>query len=67
MISNKKISIVIPVYNVGETIIDFLSKIPDYVDKIYLIDDCCPMKTGMIAQKNAVSSLKLSIIFNKKI
>lgn len=66
MISNKKISVVVPVYNVGESIVDFLSKIPDYVDKIYLIDDCCPMNTGTIAQKNVVNSSKLSIIFNKK-
>ena len=66
MISNKKISVVIPVYNVGETIINFLSKIPDYVDKIYLIDDCCPLGTGEIAKKSSLSPSKLTIIFNKK-
>ncbi len=66
MLHNKKISVIIPVYNVGETIVDFLNKIPDYVDKIYLIDDCCPMSTGIIAQKSAYNSSKLSIIFNKK-
>ena len=58
MISNKKISVVIPVYNVGETIINFLSKIPDYVDKIYLIDDCCPLGTGEIAKKKFIKPIK---------
>ena len=58
MISNKKISVVIPVYNVGETIINFLSKIPDYVDKIYLIDDCCPLDTGEIAKKSLLNQSK---------
>lgn len=66
MISNKKISVVIPVYNVGETIINLLNKIPDYVDKIYLIDDCCPLGTGKIANKSTIDSSILSIIFNEK-
>ena len=66
MISNKKISVVIPVYNVGETIINVLNKIPDYVDKIYLIDDCCPLATGKIANKSTIDSSILSIIFNEK-
>lgn len=66
MISNTKILVVIPVYNVGETIIDFLDKIPDYVDKIYLIDDCCPMGTGKIAENSKANTSKLTIIYNKK-
>lgn len=64
MINNKRISIIIPAYNIGEPIIDFLNKIPEYVDKIYLIDDHCPMNTGMIAQKKSADSSRLSIIFN---
>ena len=66
MISNKKISVVIPVYNVGENIINLLNKIPEYVDKIYLIDDCCPLGTGKIAKRSSLNSSKLSIIFNEK-
>lgn len=66
MISNKKISVVIPVYNVGETIISLLSKIPDYVDKIYLIDDSCPLGTGKIVKRSSLNISKLSIIFNEK-
>ena len=51
MISNKKIAIVVPAYNVGKEIVKFLNNIPDYVDKIFLIDDCCPLQTGKLAKK----------------
>jgi len=65
MISKKKIATIIPVYNVGEKIIKFLNLIPEYVDKIYLIDDLCPLKTGEIAKKNFQNNKKLEVIFNK--
>ena len=66
MILNKKISVIIPVYNVGETIVDFINRIPNYIDNIYLIDDCCPLKTGEIAKEKILNYPKLSVIFNKK-
>ena len=51
MIENKSICIVVPVYNVGNKIVDFISSIPDYVDKIIVIDDKCPLKSGLILKK----------------
>ena len=38
---------------------DFLKQIPEYVDQIYLIDDCCPLKTGKIVEEN-ISNFKNS-------
>ena len=65
MISNKKIAIVVPAYNVGKEIVKFLNNIPDYVDKIFLIDDCCPLQTGKLAKKNS-NDHRLNIIFNNQ-
>ncbi len=65
MILNKKIAIVVPAYNVGEEIVKFLDNIPDYVDKIFLIDDCCPLQTGKLAKKNS-NDHRLNIIFNNQ-
>ncbi len=66
MISDKKISVVIPVYNIGEKILDFLRNIPDYVDKIYLVDDKCPLRTGKIVEENLNQFKNLQILFNDK-
>ena len=66
MIKNKRISVVIPVHNVGKSILEFLNKIPDYVDLIFLIDDKCPLKTGETAKENFPNLEKLKIIMNEK-
>ena len=47
MIENKSICIVVPVYNVEYClVISFY-----YVDKIIVIDDKCPLKSGLILKK----------------
>lgn len=40
MYRNKTISVVVPAYNEQLLIIETLSTIPEYVDKIYVINDC---------------------------
>ena len=66
MISEKKISIVIPVYNVGESIINLINKIPKFVDQIYVIDDKCPLNTGKILEQSNSFNQKIKIIYNNK-
>tara|TARA_A100001011_G_C14205093_1_gene797436 strand:+ start:306 stop:1250 length:945 start_codon:yes stop_codon:yes gene_type:complete len=66
MISNKKISVVIPVYNIGKLILNLLKDIPSYVDQIYLVDDKCPLNTGKIVEKNLNQFKNLKIFYNDK-
>ncbi len=40
------LAIVIPCYKVRDHILRVLNNVPDNIDKIYLIDDGCPEKTG---------------------
>ena len=42
MYKNKKIGLVIPCYKVSKTINNIVNNAPNFVDKIYLVDDKCP-------------------------
>ena len=66
MIFNKSVAVVIPVYNVGSKAIEVISNIPDFVDKIYLVDDSCPLKTGEIVEKHFKNIKKLRVLYNSK-
>lgn len=41
-----KICVVIPAYKVKEQILSVINKIEPYVERIFVIDDCCPEHTG---------------------
>jgi len=49
---NIKVAVVIPCYNVKRQIIDVLKKIGPEVDKIFVIDDCCPEQSGEFVKNN---------------
>jgi dolichol-phosphate mannosyltransferase len=66
MIQGKKISIVIPVYNVGDQIIGLIEKIPSFVDQIYVVDDKCPMNTGKKCEKLNHNNNKIKVLYNEK-
>lgn len=65
MFNNQKISVIIPVFNIGLGISKLISKIPAFVDEIYLVDDLCPLKTGKNFQK-INNDKKVKFIFNEK-
>lgn len=50
MYKQKTIAVVVPAYNEGELIGETLSSIPEYVDKIYAVDDGSPDETFQIIQ-----------------
>lgn len=41
-----RICVVIPAYRCKKHILDVIAKIPDFVEKIYLVDDACSEETG---------------------
>jgi len=53
MFKQKMIAVVVPAYNEDELIEETLSSIPDYIDKIYAVNDCSTDKTFQIIQKIA--------------
>jgi dolichol-phosphate mannosyltransferase len=50
--SNYKICVVIPCYREKAHILNVIDRIPDYVDHIICIDDCCPDNTGNYIKDN---------------
>lgn len=59
----EKIAVVIPCYCVRHQISWVLNQIPDLISHIYLIDDCCPEKTGEYVSINH-QDRRLKIIYN---
>lgn len=46
-----KIAVVIPCYRVTNHVLDVIAGIDDYVDRIYVVDDGCPDRSGELVEK----------------
>ncbi len=51
MIDNKSIAVVFPAYNEEQQIEDVIFTMPDYVDRIIIVDDCSKDKTKEVVLK----------------
>jgi glycosyltransferase involved in cell wall biosynthesis len=60
---NSKIAVVIPSYKVRNHILGVLAKIGPEVDKIYVVDDCCPQGSGDFVTKNCHDS-RVTVLIN---
>lgn len=58
-----KVAVVIPSYKVKNHILDVITSIGKEVDKIYVIDDCCPENTGKFVLEN-VKDNRVNVLFN---
>ncbi|WP_163832126.1 glycosyltransferase family 2 protein [Spartinivicinus ruber] len=59
----KKIAVVIPAFRASKTINKVIKSIPDYVDKIYIVDDGCPDNTGQFVESQQKND-RLVVIYN---
>jgi dolichol-phosphate mannosyltransferase len=64
-LASKKISVVIPAYKVTQHILQVIEKIRvcGSVSKIFVVDDCCPDKSGEFVRQNCTYS-RVSVICN---
>jgi glycosyltransferase involved in cell wall biosynthesis len=60
-----KIAVVIPSYRVKRHILAVLTKVGSEVDKIYVVDDCCPENTGNFVLSEC-SDKRVQVLFNPK-
>lgn len=65
MIKNKKIAVIIPCYRVVKHIGSVIGTIPDFVDAIYAVDDCCDQESGRFIQEN-IDDPRLHVIFHQQ-
>jgi dolichol-phosphate mannosyltransferase len=63
--ARKRISVVIPAYKVKRHILQVIEKIriSGSVSKIFVVDDCCPDKSGEFVRQNCTDG-RVSVIFN---
>lgn len=62
---NSKIAVVLPCYKVKQQILPVIDSIGKACDFIYVVDDCCPEKTGLFVRENCKDE-RLKILFNEK-
>jgi dolichol-phosphate mannosyltransferase len=60
-----KVCVVIPAFKVANHILDVIERIPASIDTIYVIDDCCPEKSGQIVTENCKDS-RVSVVTHSK-
>ncbi|MDF1584479.1 MAG: glycosyltransferase family 2 protein [Methyloprofundus sp.] len=58
-----KISVAIPCYKVKEQILSVIERIPAQVERIYVVDDCCPEQSGLLVQAQCHDP-RVSVIFH---
>jgi len=66
MYKQQKIAVVVPAYKEEELIGETLSSIPEYVDKIYAVDDGSPDETFQIIQKMAKKDSRIVPMIHKE-
>lgn len=55
------IAVIIPAYKVEKLIPSVLQSIPDCVNRVYVVDDCCPNFSGIIAS-STITTIPLTVI-----
>ena len=59
------LGVVVPCYMGGDITIKLIKNILNYADKVVLVDDACPLKTGKKLLKSEIGN-KVHVIFNNK-
>lgn len=59
------IAVVIPCYKVSSQIFSVISAIPQSVQRIFVVDDCCPEQSGNLVQEQNNDS-RVKVLFNDK-
>lgn len=59
------VAVVIPCYKVKKYVLDVIHSIGKSVDKIYVVDDCCPEGSGEYVEKNCEDH-RVKVIKNKQ-
>jgi glycosyltransferase involved in cell wall biosynthesis len=64
MLEGKRVAVVVPAYQEQELVVETLRGIPDFVDRIYLVDDASPDETA--ARARALADPRLEVIVHER-
>lgn len=59
-----RVAVVIPSYRVTRHILGVVAGLPDWVWKIYIVDDCCPEGSGKFVQAHCLDE-RVAVVFNQ--
>ncbi len=62
MYKDQKIAVVVPAYNEEAFIGKVISTMPDFVDRIVVVDDCSRDRTGVVAGETAAAADRVSVL-----
>lgn len=65
MLNAHSIAVVIPSYRVIDHILSVITQIGPEVDRIYVVDDCCPQESGQYVEKHAQDS-RIKVLYHNK-
>jgi dolichol-phosphate mannosyltransferase len=63
--TSPKIAAVVPCFRVSSFVTEVVRRAVQFVDVVYVVDDCCPEGSGRVVQ-SAFSSAKVVVLFNDK-
>jgi dolichol-phosphate mannosyltransferase len=66
MYKELKIGVVIPTFKAEKHIQLVIDGLPDWIDYIIIVDDCCPNKSGYLVQKNNKTDSRIHVVFHDK-
>ena len=61
----RKIGVVIPCCRVHKQILDVIDRIGPEIDYIFVVDDCCPQKSGRLMQETVVDP-RVKVLFHEE-
>jgi glycosyltransferase involved in cell wall biosynthesis len=64
MLNSEVICVVVPCFRVKHEICDVINAIPEYVDHILVVDDCCPEFSGRFVQQQ-IKDNRVEVFFNE--
>ena len=62
---NSCIAVVIPCYRVAKHILTVCESIPDFIARIYVVDDACPEQSGQLVLDN-IQDPRLKVLFHEQ-
>ena len=59
------VAVVIPCYRVAQHIVGVINRIPELIDLIYVVDDCCPEASGELVEKSCTDG-RVKVVYRRK-
>lgn len=65
ILNTSGVAVVIPCYKVNHHIHEVIASIPDWVERIYAVDDCCPEQSGQLVA-NTLKDTRVRVIYHSE-